>query len=356
MTPHPQAGPGADGPTEVAVAFPAGRGVDWWRGRHDQSPVPGRWPYGLDQVSAPHVDVRAVEVPAPGRLAARLRRAGVPLPRPGWGGAHVALGWEERLVPAMLARGQDAALLAGVIWATDRVRAGHADELTPLRSALLRTDGLWCLSRTQLDVVADWLGPSAPPVSYLPFGVDTDFYDHRPLDPGAPPVVASMGGDRDRDAETLFTALTTVRAARPAVRGRVQTSSTLPAPDGVEVTAFVPHAQARDLLASATVVALATRPNEHVSGVTVALESMSTGRAVVVSDTPGMSDYVEHGVTGLLVPPQEPQALADAVLQLVDDPDEAARMGARARARVESSFSTATMCATLRELALSARR
>ncbi|HEX9335122.1 MAG TPA: glycosyltransferase family 4 protein, partial [Pseudonocardiaceae bacterium] len=63
----------------------------------------------------------------------------------------------------------------------------------------------------------------------------------------------------------------------------------------------------------------------------VAVEAMLTGRAVVVSDVGGLRDIVEHGVSGLRVPPGDPAALADALDTLVADPARATAMGAAGR-------------------------
>ena len=120
------------------------------------------------------------------------------------------------------------------------------------------------------------------PVEYVRFGIDHEFFSARSRIPRSPRVV-SVGGDRDRDAETLFRALSRVHDARPDVELVVQTASDLPPPDGVATIRHLPHAQLRELYASASVVAIATRPNLHVSGMTVSLEAMATGRPVVAT-------------------------------------------------------------------------
>jgi len=69
------------------------------------------------------------------------------------------------------------------------------------------------------------------------------------------------------------------------------------------------------------------------------LEAMAAGRPVVATAVGGTPDVVLDGVTGLLVPPRDPAALARAIQSLLDDPARAREMGAAGRWRVEEHFS-----------------
>lgn len=71
----------------------------------------------------------------------------------------------------------------------------------------------------------------------------------------------------------------------------------------------------------------------------VAREAMAHGRPVVAAAVGGLLDAVEHGVTGLLVPPRHPRGLRKALERLLADRDLRQRMGAEARARAEALFS-----------------
>ncbi len=71
----------------------------------------------------------------------------------------------------------------------------------------------------------------------------------------------------------------------------------------------------------------------------VALEAMERGRAVVASTVGGLPEIVADGVTGLVVPPHDPGALADALRTLLLDPDRVAAMGAAGRQRALEEFS-----------------
>lgn len=94
-------------------------------------------------------------------------------------------------------------------------------------------------------------------------------------------------------------------------------------------------AEVRDLLRASDVFLLPS-VSEGISN--AALEAMSCALPVVASDCGGMSEAIEDGRSGLLVPPRDPAAIADAVGRLAADPLWAAALGKAARRRVERFF------------------
>jgi glycosyltransferase involved in cell wall biosynthesis len=84
------------------------------------------------------------------------------------------------------------------------------------------------------------------------------------------------------------------------------------------------------------------------------LEAMAAGKAVVATAVGGVPEAVLDGQTGLLVPPADPAALANAIRSLLSAPSLAAKMGAGGKARVQSAFSVDVMaqqiCHTYEEL------
>jgi len=70
------------------------------------------------------------------------------------------------------------------------------------------------------------------------------------------------------------------------------------------------------------------------------IEAAAVGRALVATDVPGCREVVEHGVNGLLVPPRNPIALAEALALLILNPEMRTRMGVESRKRAETEFSS----------------
>lgn len=61
------------------------------------------------------------------------------------------------------------------------------------------------------------------------------------------------------------------------------------------------------------------------------LEAMASGKPVIATAVGGVPELVENGITGVLVPPSDPDALANAVVNLAKDPEKRASLGAMAQ-------------------------
>ncbi len=73
------------------------------------------------------------------------------------------------------------------------------------------------------------------------------------------------------------------------------------------------------------------------------LKASAAGVPVVACDAGGVSEAVSDGETGLLVPPDDADALGEAIARLLDDEPLRERLGAAGRQRMQNDFSTATM-------------
>jgi glycogen synthase len=232
----------------------------------------------------------------------------------------------------------------------------HTLEVTGPRSALLKSLGGW-FERTGTrdaqavivltDRAAERLrydGVPADRVHVVPAGVAAFPYDGTgspPADPlaGIPrPRVAFVGRLRPhKDVEILIraAALTTEAQVvlvgdgphRPALK---RLTEQLGLTKRVHFMGFVPHSAIPAVLHHTDALALPSRYQEFG---TAAVEGMQAGLPVIAAATGGMPNVIEHGVTGLLVPPGDPDALAKAMRQVLTDRRLSARLAGQARQR-----------------------
>ena len=95
-----------------------------------------------------------------------------------------------------------------------------------------------------------------------------------------------------------------------------------------------------ELLAKSDFFVLPTWGRLRMEGCPVALlEAMSCGKACIATDIPGVRDIIEDGKNGLLVPPENATALAEAISTLCASPELRRSLGEAARKRIEDRFS-----------------
>src|SRR5437870_13787013 len=97
-------------------------------------------------------------------------------------------------------------------------------------------------------------------------------------------------------------------------------------PDTFEV-GVVPTLQLRDLYGRASAVVVPVVESDFQAGVTVVLEAMAMGKAVVATAARGWANVIEDGVDGLLVPPGDARALRGALTRVLEDDVLRARLG-----------------------------
>jgi glycosyltransferase involved in cell wall biosynthesis len=207
--------------------------------------------------------------------------------------------------------------------------------------ALRGTAAIVAYSQSEVETLREWLGDEAPPVVFVPFGVDTDAF--RP-DPEAvlDTDVLSIGADPRRD----FYLLSGVAARRldlnfRIVAGRDHARTLRALPANMTVETDIPLEQVRDRLARARVVALPVRDNSYSGATTVLLQAMAMAKPVVVSRTAAIAEGygLEDRVNCRLVEPGDPEAFERAIADLVSDAGAARSLGTRARETVERSYS-----------------
>jgi glycosyltransferase involved in cell wall biosynthesis len=325
---------------------------DWSR-RHGEGSVPDRLPYGLNGLADLGFELAVRRAPRSSlyrnvNRVARKLGGGFDLgealgARSARRASDLSVCWDERTgVPAALRSRLpgEPPVATGAIWITEEDAGLGASSRALARSALQRAEAVWTLGPAQLEPLAkDW-GVPRERLHLLDFAIDSDFWrptESSPVDG----LVAGGGNDRHRDHPLLVEAMRRVKERHPGAALELVTNH------DIEVTAglgrrhqYLSHVEMRELYGKAAIVAVALRPNLHISGISVFLEGMACGRPVVVSATPGVERYIKHDENGLLVPVGDADAFAAALEELLADHEKAEALGRAARGTVEKYFST----------------
>lgn len=185
------------------------------------------------------------------------------------------------------------------------------------------------------------LGAPLDSVDVLPYSVDHHFFSPLPDVYQQSDLVMSIGEIRSRDYATLMTAvdglsIRLVVAASGSWYAREKTTRLhIPIPDNTTITGHMPSMQLRELYAQSQFIVLPIYDTVFSAGSTVVMEAGCMERAVIATRSKGITDYIIDGVTGILVEPNNPQALREAICHLLDHPEEARRLGRNARQRIE---------------------
>lgn len=187
-------------------------------------------------------------------------------------------------------------------------------------------------------------------VVFTPFMVDACFFSpervsnwNLPLTlEGVHELIISAVGLEHRDYPTLIEAVhglpvqAVLAAASPWSKQRDSTVDR-PIPDNVLVRRFTQF-ELRELYAVSQFVVMPLYPVDFQAGVTAILEAMAMGKAVICTRTPGQTDVIVEGETGLYVEPEDPRSLRSAIEWLLSHPEEAVRMGRKGRQRIEKEM------------------
>jgi glycogen(starch) synthase len=271
-----------------------------------------------------------------------------------WVGAHagvqLAEAWDRPLVATVHAT--EAGLWNG--WITSPFsRARHDIETWLVRSA---GDVVVC-SRAMRDEVVSLLGADATTVSVVPNGVDEALWsqpepddaavrDRLGLPPTGPLLALAGRVEWEKGGHVAVAALPRILAEQPAahlvvvgVGSRLDALKDMVQRHRLSASVtFTGRALRRDLAALLRQAAVSLTPSSYEPFGIVALESMAAGTPVVAGDVGGLRDPVHPGRTGLLVPPQDADALAEAVLLLLRDAGLRRRLGRSGQDQVRSTY------------------
>ncbi len=269
------------------------------------------------------------------------------------GGARmlVCLSLTDKLLATLPAR----LLGMRVVW-MEHLVAGRSLAQNPFRPLYAALSGLATVV-TVSDAAADSLaavGIARARIRIIAPGVAPRAEASRPA--GAPVVGAISRLSREKNVGLLIKAFALVAKEIPEATLRIYgdgpergTLEALAESLGIgPKTAFlghVPEAGTRCGEFSAFAV-----PSSRESFGLAALEAMACGVPVVATEVGGLPELILDGETGMLVPPEDERAMADALLKVLRDRDLAARLGEAGRARAAASFSEKKMQAAWIEL------
>jgi glycosyltransferase involved in cell wall biosynthesis len=234
---------------------------------------------------------------------------------------------------------------------TRRARVGRAAAVPLLRMLLGRRQA-WTIVQNPDDEAAlarRGIGRPGHVALIRGAGVDLDEFRPRAEPPGEPVVLYAGRMLRDKGIADLVEAARLLRARQ--VPFRLELVGEPDADNPASHTAGELEAWQREglltwrgrssrmpeVLAAAHVVCLPTVYGEGVPKILI--EASACGRAIVASDWPGCREIVRHEENGLLVPPRQPAALADAIARLLADGDLRRRMGEAGRRIAAGEFS-----------------
>jgi glycosyltransferase involved in cell wall biosynthesis len=257
--------------------------------------------------------------------------------------------------------------LCGAALAGVPVRIGSRRELNPDKSAgQIRLQRFAYRAATK--VVAnsqaarqmlqrEGLAPAS--IAVIPNGVDlASFPDRKP--PAAIRTIVTVANLRpEKSHETLLAAAAILIRSYPNLRfqfvgagpRRRELEELTQARGLAGHVEFLGHRDdVPSLLAAADAFVLPSRSEAFPNGV---IEAMGAGLPVVACGVGGLLDLVDDQRTGLLVPPGDFQAMADALRSLIDDPLRADALGRAARAVIQQRYSFDRMIASFEDLYLS---
>ena len=212
----------------------------------------------------------------------------------------------------------------------------HARDVRKVAPALLavRAREAACVVACNGDVAASLAGTGVPVglVRLVPHGVDTLRFR-----PDPPEILIGTKGNWKSDDLRCVVAMQFRDAIPQFVKGAPAQLKEL----NVTLAGPATHARLpREYAAAHTVVvpSIEDHRGDRDGLPNVVLEALASGRAVVASDVGAVRSAVRDGRTGLLVPPGDPRALAEALRALARQPDLRTRLAREGRALVERRF------------------
>ena len=235
------------------------------------------------------------------------------------------------------------------------------------------TDRYFAVAHGQVPYLVDELGWPQEKIRVIHNGVDPAAFPYEPGRPKDPALLRQLGVDDglvigilavlrpEKDHATFLRAAAHIAAARPDARFLVVGDG----PDRPELEALAAGlglgdrvnftGMRSDVEAVLSILDVAVLSSYTIECFPYAiLEAMAMGVPAVCTAVGGLGEMIDDGVTGRLVPPRDPRALADGILDVISDPERRTRMGRAARERLVANFTLERSAAVTERMILEA--
>ncbi len=254
----------------------------------------------------------------------------------------VLVGWIHKIPVVITSHGGDVYGLRGRIWGALR------------RAVAARCEAVTVVSRDMAANLPEFVSQGGEPPQVMPMGVDTQRFAVEPeRRKDSDQTVLFVGRlAKKKGVEYLIRAFADIAERHPAARllvvgdgpcrGELEAlSSQLGLADHVRFVGAQPPAELPRFYCQSRVFvapSVVARSGDTESFGLVFVEAMAAGCPVIGTNVGGTADVAVHGRTGLLVEPESPAALAEAINELLDSPAKGEKMAALARRWVRRKF------------------
>jgi glycosyltransferase involved in cell wall biosynthesis len=212
-----------------------------------------------------------------------------------------------------------------------------------------RMDGIITVSRASAQKIEETFGIATEDMHIVYNGIDTDVFRPMPEVPIEPKAIVWVGNseDRNKGVKYLLEAAAILRDQgvdfrlvlkdrdrrhlkyAPGIISRLKLGTR---------TTFLSRMPSDELARLYNRAEIVVSPSVFEGFGLPAAEAMACGKPVIATTGGAFPEVIEHGKSGLLVPPANPVALAEAMKCLLENPEERERLGRGGRERIETTF------------------
>jgi glycosyltransferase involved in cell wall biosynthesis len=204
--------------------------------------------------------------------------------------------------------------------------------------AFSHVDRFVVYSTAERSLYADYFGIDPRRIDVVLWGVASPQVDSPETPVETPDYICTLGGNA-RDYRTLFAAMEKLPDIPLVAVLRPENAAGLKVPPNVRLHYLIPAGKANNILAFSRFTVVPLAGDDATCGHVTIVSAMYLKKAMVVTNSLGVSDYVQDGVNSLLVPAGDPETLAERIRELWNNPQRADQLGAAGLAFAQANCS-----------------